>query len=72
MKCGTTPYHIGYNCENHKLREKETKCRLCEQKVNMINKSEPRALQEICNQEDCTKRLPFLCTKQLPCGHVFR
>lgn len=45
------------------------KCRYCEIAINKIDKSLPKALQEVCTSEECLIKSKSACQKLLSCGH---
>eukprot|EP00002_Diphylleia_rotans_P039326 TRINITY_DN9099_c0_g1_i2.p1 TRINITY_DN9099_c0_g1~~TRINITY_DN9099_c0_g1_i2.p1 ORF type:complete len:433 (+),score=56.03 TRINITY_DN9099_c0_g1_i2:220-1518(+) len=81
--CSVTPYHLGFNCEDFEMYSKARHCRYCSSTLTPLTAPLlPRKLSnphrrkgryslviDVCEQDECQKKLEHSCHKTHPCGH---
>ncbi|KAL0240846.1 hypothetical protein GEMRC1_006082 [Eukaryota sp. GEM-RC1] len=61
IECNTSPYHLGFTCQQYTEYIDSRKCRYC---MTSLNSSTPH-----CQKVDCVSKLENSCTNILECNH---
>lgn len=61
-KCGRTPYHAGFTCEDFEAYGRANHCRYCH--------AEAPPGRLACGDPECAAKAQLACKKVLPCGHT--
>lgn len=71
--CNTSPYHLGYTCEQFKSFQQAKHCRFCNAQLTVKNTSKDKpvspAFENLCNSPECNAKKDISCDKSLKCGH---
>lgn len=65
-KCKTTPYHVGFTCEELKRHKEAVKCRFCNK---IIEEVKGKVVSNVCNSPHCQSQLNASCKRKHDCGH---
>eukprot|EP01095_Lingulamoeba_sp_RSL-Kostka_P009076 TRINITY_DN3106_c1_g1_i1.p1 TRINITY_DN3106_c1_g1~~TRINITY_DN3106_c1_g1_i1.p1 ORF type:complete len:449 (-),score=163.39 TRINITY_DN3106_c1_g1_i1:81-1427(-) len=69
----TSPYHIGYTCQQYTDYINSAKCRFCQDSISNHNKypnnEKLPGLNEVCNDDECREKAEICCGTILDCGH---
>lgn len=68
-KCFVSPYHEEHTCESYKEHCVSARCRFCDEPVLNVDYSVPKALQNVCDDEDCQQKKRLSCAHTHLCGH---
>ena len=66
VDCKSTPYHMGYTCEEWKEYVESDKCRFCLKAIKENNKGQ---YDNYCNNDECNSIASEACNEYLECNH---